>query len=334
MAWINQSVSEFITPTPSFSVSGDQTYEGVMITNESLTVSWSDADNNYGYETNVYDVNIFLGHEINIYETCEPWNTTYYEINLVAGDYAIMNLGWNQSETDLDFYLYDPNNNEVAYAASLSNPEIIQYNAPISGKYLLEVEYYSGIETPYETMYEILIQSEGEDYWFMDIPTGTDLEVDLVIEGLEEASYFAHTYTYGWNFNYMSKTSFIYVINEDPTITSTGNISYVYEETEQYIEWTATDYSVSDNRNYIITVDGTEESTGIWTSGSANVFNITGWEIGEYEVVISVYDGLGGSVSDTVNVSVSKKKIPGYETGLLLVSLLGTAIFLIKKYKK
>ncbi len=334
MAWIDEGVSEFITPTASFSVPGDQTYEGSLITNGSLTVGWTDADNNYGYETDVYDVNLFPGHEINIYETCEPYNTSYYEVYLEEGDFAIMNLGWNQPETDLDFYLFDPNDNEVAYAASLSNPEIIQYHAPISGIYILEVEYYSGIGTPYEAMYDIIVHSAGEDYWFMDIPTGTDLEIDFAAEGIAEASYFVYTYTYGWNFNYISQIPVIYVINEDPTITSPDNVSYMYEETEQSIEWTITDYSVSDNRNYIISVDGTEEVTGIWTSGTTYTFDITGWEIGEYEVVISVNDGLGGSVSDTVNVIVSKKKVPGYAIGLLLVSLLGTAIFLIKKHKK
>ncbi len=123
--------------------------------------------------------------------------------------------------------------------------------------------------------------------------------------------------------------------NAIPTITSPNDVTYVFEETDQSISWTATDSTVGDSLTYSISVNGTEEETGTWVSGTAITFDVTGWEIGDYEVVITVNDGLGDSVSDTVIVSVTKESggIPGYSIGLLLIALLGTATFLIKKRK-
>jgi len=336
LAWINESVSEFITPTASFSVPSDQTYNDVMITDGILTVGWTDADNNYGYETDVYDVNIFPGHKININEICDPYGSQFYEIDLVEGDFVMMSLGWNQSATDLDFWLYDPYNNQVDYAASLANPEIIQYYVRYSGTYILEAEYYSGIGTPYEANYNIIIQSAGDEYWFRDVPTGTDLEINLTAEGVAEANYFIYTYTYGWNFNYVAQTSLVYdpnLADYAPTITSPDDVKYFYWETGHFINWIATDDSVN-NQTYSISVDGVENVTDTWISGNVIEFNVTNWEVGKYEVIIKIEDGLGSSISDTVIVTVLKKpNIPGYTTGLLLIAFVGTAIFLIKKRK-
>ena len=124
----------------------------------------------------------------------------------------------------------------------------------------------------------------------------------------------------------------ITILSDDPTITSPDDVTYVHGETEQTINWTVTDTTVN-SQTYSISVNGTEEATGTWTSGTAISFDISGWEVGEYEVIITANDGLGGSVSDTVKVSVTKKSIPGYTIGFLLIVLLGTTAILIKKRK-
>jgi basic membrane lipoprotein Med (substrate-binding protein (PBP1-ABC) superfamily) len=118
-----------------------------------------------------------------------------------------------------------------------------------------------------------------------------------------------------------------------PTITSPDDLTFVYGETDQSLSWTPTDINVT-NTNFVIVVNGTEEATGTWISGTPITFNITSWEVGVYEVVITVNDGLGGSITDKVIVSVTESAvIPGYATGPLLIALLGTAAFLIKKRK-
>ncbi len=423
MAWINESVSTFNTPTLHYSVTGGLNYNGVMTTNGDLTVGWTDADNSYGYETDVYDVFIYPGREINIYETVSPVDQYYY-VDLVVGDFVTMSFGWDQPETDLDFFLNDPNGVEVAHAASLANPEIIQYYVLESGEYEIEVDYYSGLGTPYNTAYDIIIQSPGDSYLFEDVATGTDLVIDLNVEGVADGQYFVETNTYGWNFDYTDRTTFIYdtsapvfdsvpadatfphgpsidleweisdlvnfdytislgttelatgsfdekgtvtytftppsiageyiltmtvvdhlghesidtvtvtTTNSPPTLSTPADKSYVYGQTDQSISWVVSDDIVGEDLTYSISVDGVEKATGTWKSfGSVIKYNITGWEVGTYEVVITVNDGLGGSASDSVNVIVTKQAIPGYSTGFLLVALLGTATFLIKKRK-
>jgi len=125
-----------------------------------------------------------------------------------------------------------------------------------------------------------------------------------------------------------------YIAIEYPTITSPSDVTYVYEEAGQNISWTVTDNTVN-GQTYSISVNGTENATGTWTSGTAITFDVTGWEVGDYEVVIIANNGLGGSVSDTVIVTVTQSsfKIFGYTTSFLLITIFGTVVILIKKKK-
>ncbi|MHA1721381.1 MAG: S8 family serine peptidase [Promethearchaeota archaeon] len=301
MSWINDSVSAFNTPTVHYSVTGGLNYNGVMTTDGNLTVGWTDADNSYGYETDVYDVFIYPGREINIYETVSATDHYYY-VDLNAGDFATMSFGWDQPETDLDFFLYDPNGVEVAYAASLANPEIIQYYVTESGEYEIEVDYYDGPGTPYNTAYDIVIQSPGEKYLYEDIETGTDLLVDLATIDVAEGQYFVETNTYGWNFDYEDRTTFIYDISA-PVFAALDDISYEVATTGHTITWNPTDLTPD---NYKLYIDGSLNSSGAW-DGSSLTFDIDGLVIGTHNYTLSLEDVLGHVSSDTVIVTVTNQ---------------------------
>lgn len=58
-------------------------------------------------------------------------------------------LSWT-GVADLDFFLVDPNGDEVASSASLENPEVIQYLTDEPGTYLLRVTGYISVVTPFE----------------------------------------------------------------------------------------------------------------------------------------------------------------------------------------
>ncbi|MHA2017848.1 MAG: LamG-like jellyroll fold domain-containing protein [Promethearchaeota archaeon] len=204
-------------------------------------------------------------------------------------------------------------------------------------------EYYQGdlysesdIAIVHQAWFQrVLTQDEIKNYHGQVDNTDEDLffSTNITNNQIFDASGNGHN---GENGN--SPEYIVYVPKEYPTITSPNDITYVYDETEQSISWTVTDNSVN-GQTYSISVNGTEEDTGTWTSGTAIIFNVTGWEVGNYDVVITANDGLGCSVQDTVIVSVTQSStqssfiISGYTTGFLLITLFGVVVILIKKRK-
>ncbi|AZR74573.1 hypothetical protein BBF96_14960 [Anoxybacter fermentans] len=69
----------------------------------------------------------------------------YFYIDVTAPGTIGLTLSWNSSD-DLDMYLYDPSGNQVARAYTLNNPEVISYDATITGRYMIRVNAYSGSE--------------------------------------------------------------------------------------------------------------------------------------------------------------------------------------------
>ena len=75
-------------------------------------------------------------------------------------------------------------------------------------------------------------------------------------------------------------------------------------------------------------------ATKDWESGVDIVIDVDGLDMGTYNYTIVVFDATGNSVSDTVEVEVTRSSIPGYELELMSLVSLFAIIFLIKKKNK
>jgi hypothetical protein len=93
------------------------------------------------------------------------------------------------------------------------------------------------------------------------------------------------------------------VLNVPPAITSSPNSTYVRGSIGNQITWTITDAS-NGTTFYIVYQNGSQNSTGNWTSGTPVVASIDGRAMGSYNFTIVATDGLGGSVQDQVIVTV------------------------------
>ncbi|WP_417691094.1 S8 family peptidase [Pseudidiomarina sp.] len=72
-----------------------------------------------------------------------------FPLEIAPNDVSITStLNWT-GVADLDFYLVDPNGNEVASSASLENPEVLQFWTDMPGNYLLRVTGYISVATPF-----------------------------------------------------------------------------------------------------------------------------------------------------------------------------------------
>lgn len=70
-------------------------------------------------------------------------------LEITEGDIKIEStLSWD-SVSDLDFYLVDPNGDEVASSASLANPEVLAYEPASVGTYQLRVTGFISVATPF-----------------------------------------------------------------------------------------------------------------------------------------------------------------------------------------
>jgi hypothetical protein len=74
---------------------------------------------------------------------------------------------------------------------------------------------------------------------------------------------------------------------------------------------------------------------GVLIPHDNNTINVALTE-GNHTIRVNAYDKTGniGSATISIIVKVSKGGIPGYGTGFMLIALLGSAMFLIKKYRK
>lgn len=70
-------------------------------------------------------------------------------LEIQAGDTKIEStLSWD-AVADLDFYLVNPNGEEVASSASLANPESLAFEPTMAGTYLLRVTGFISVATPF-----------------------------------------------------------------------------------------------------------------------------------------------------------------------------------------
>lgn len=292
MAWVNETVSDFSDPVPSFDVAGDEVLaDGTPITDTSITCGWtavtsnpiSEFDNTpYGF-----DVALVPGYEINIIEPVSlsdfyGGKYYYHEFYFEAGDYVSFTLGWSDG-SDLDFYLYDPSGNEIAHAATLTNPEYMEVLIPETGYYTLETEYYSGTQADLTLLYNILVE-QGTPYVFHGV-VGTDLTIDLASEGLPDASYLVNMYGYGWNYNYEYSDAFVFDTSAPVIVDAPVDFEMDWGTTETLSmlvsEW---------NGTYSLSIDGTEVDSGIVSGMTEISYDFEGVEPGVYTVSLEVVD--------------------------------------------
>lgn len=70
-----------------------------------------------------------------------------HAVNVTAPGTIRASLSWAKQDADLDLYLVGPNGNVVAYAADLSNPEDLTFEARTIGRYTLVVNAYQGADS-------------------------------------------------------------------------------------------------------------------------------------------------------------------------------------------
>ncbi|MFW9954095.1 MAG: hypothetical protein ACFFD3_06055 [Candidatus Thorarchaeota archaeon] len=103
------------------------------------------------------------------------------------------------------------------------------------------------------------------------------------------------------------------IINSPADFTASGVIQ---------VTWTVTDLYPG---TFILYLNGTEQETDSWTSGSLVISGITGLEPGVYNLTIVVFDESGNSASDTVMVTV----VPGFPIDTTTLIIIGAAIALV-----
>jgi hypothetical protein len=101
-------------------------------------------------------------------------------------------------------------------------------------------------------------------------------------------------------------------INDRPVLTTPSDFSYAESTTGHTISWTVTDTIFGDagSRTYSITNNTVLTDSGTWSNGVPIVLDVDHLAIGEYTYVITVNDGLGGTRSDTVVVTVTAASGP------------------------
>ena len=93
------------------------------------------------------------------------------------------------------------------------------------------------------------------------------------------------------------------------SITHPADITYVSGTTDNNISWTVTDAGAA-TTDYTIYRDGASIVSDSWTSDAILTRSIDGLGVGTYNYTIVATDGLGGSIQDTVIVTVTTTTTP------------------------
>jgi hypothetical protein len=101
-----------------------------------------------------------------------------------------------------------------------------------------------------------------------------------------------------------SDSVFVTVQNVAPVLYSPIDQTWVFGTTGHAISWMPLDPSVRLPMSFTITMEGTPILGGSWSSGALIVLPIDGLDQGRYHFTCTINDGLGGSASDNVTVTV------------------------------
>jgi hypothetical protein len=95
-------------------------------------------------------------------------------------------------------------------------------------------------------------------------------------------------------------------VESDTVLTTPADQEFEANSGPHLITWTATDSTLGASPTYAISSNGVSIVSNMpWSSGSPINLDVSGWSHGEYDIVIFVYDGLGGEVHDEVNLLIT-----------------------------
>jgi hypothetical protein len=127
-------------------------------------------------------------------------------------------------------------------------------------------------------------------------------QVFINVDGLSEGLHEVELVIYDLDGNSASDTVEVLVINDPvvPTVDSPDDVVYVLGTTGNSIVWTpADDYPAT----YVVSYNGSTHVSDDW-GGSKVILNVDGLPLGNHTFTLTVYDGSGSSVADSVTVIV------------------------------
>lgn len=166
---------------------------------------------------------------------------------------------------------------------------------------------------------------DGEEWESGSWTTGTlDVNIDGMIEG--EHTFKVVIQDIDGNTAYDTVTMLVVDDDVSPTIDSPHDITYRSGSTNNRIVWTPSDkypdwFEVTYNSSILV--------EGSW-GGSRILVNVDGLDVGNHEFTITVYDGSGNSISDSVTVTVlpagDGRAAPPLDLGAVMLIVAGVAV--------
>jgi len=123
-----------------------------------------------------------------------------------------------------------------------------------------------------------------------------------------------------------------------PLITHPSDLAYHVGQIGYQFCWIVTNADPGPATSYVILINGNPGTPSAWSSGDSISLNVDGLAVGQHNYTIIASNGYGGSVQDTVIVTVSESpwnQVPGYASPLIWTFLaLGCAIAAGKMKRK
>jgi parallel beta-helix repeat protein len=161
---------------------------------------------------------------------------------------------------------------------------------------------------------------DGEEWDSGSWTTGT---LNVNIDGMTEGEHAFKVVIKDMDGNAAYDTVTILVVDDDvsPTIDSPQDVTYRYGSTNNRIVWTPSDkypdwFEVAYNSSILV--------EGSW-GGARILVNVDGLDVGSHEFTITVYDGSGNSISDSVTVTV----LPAGDGGAAVPLDLGAVMLIV-----
>jgi parallel beta-helix repeat protein len=259
------------------------------------TITWTIDDISYNNSAvyTVYRNGTYNGSGVWTHNTPFAYNVD----GLVEGDYnytIVVTDGYGANDTATCILSVIPN-----VAPTITHPADTGYIAGATGNSLSWTVTDLTTSTPTYT----ILRNGSVDVTPTAWTTGTP--INYVIDGLAPGNYNITIISLdGLGMN-VSDEVIVTVTNTNPAITAPADVSYVVGATGNSINWTVTDANVN-SPTYTIERNGTVVKTATaWATGVAIVFSIDGLAAGSYSIVIKIVDGYGGTVQDTVIVTVT-----------------------------
>ncbi len=250
---------------------------------------------------------------------------------LNVGTYLFRLFAYDNSRTECGI-------DEVQVVVQNSNPEIINpsnitilYGTPYNLTWTI-IDYSVNSSACYNISYNgqiILLNTQ--------FPSGSNdmynvtLNLSLIEMIIGENTFVIYALDgYGAN---ISDNITIVVLNEDPLLSSSGDVQFSEGSKGNSIVWLVTDMSVHSG-TYIITGENIENTMGTWVTGDRISFSLDQLKAGIYTITITIYDGLGAVQSNTVLVEVQPNPNNNVSTIIIGIVIISGAIISVTIFIK